>query len=68
MLGEKTAQVSLNFGVDDLDAPWWKSGSPDRQGHHGRQHDEEELIHLIQQADRIPVERDTVYNRIKVWK
>ncbi len=69
MLGEKIAQVSLNFGVDDLDGTVveeriTRSAGGTTDGSMTR----EELIHLIQQADRIPVERDTVYNRVKVWK
>ncbi|HWR73363.1 MAG TPA: aminofutalosine synthase MqnE [Nitrospirota bacterium] len=69
MLGEKIAQVSLNFGVDDLDGTVveeriTRSAGGTTDGSMTR----EELIHLIKQADRTPVERDTIYNRIKVWK
>ena len=69
MLGEKITQVSLSFGVDDIDGTVveeriTKMAGGTTDGSMTR----EELIHLIKQADRIPVERDTVYNKIKVWK
>lgn len=69
MLGEKIAQVSLNFGVDDLDGTVveekiTKAAGGTTDGSMTR----EELVRLIKLADRTPVERDTVYNRIKVWK
>jgi aminodeoxyfutalosine synthase len=69
MLGEKIAQVSLNFGVDDLDGTVveekiTKAAGGTTDGSMTR----DEIVHLIQQADRTPVERDTVYNVVKVWK
>ena len=69
MLGEKIAQVSLNFGVDDLDGTVVEEritkaagGTTDGGMTRG------DIVHLIKQAGRIPVERDTVYNVVKVWK
>jgi aminodeoxyfutalosine synthase len=69
MLGEKIAQVSLNFGVDDLDGTVVEEritkaagGTTDGSMTRG------DIVHLIKQAGRIPVERDTVYNVVKVWK
>jgi aminodeoxyfutalosine synthase len=69
MLGEKIAQVSLNFGVDDLDGTVveeriTKAAGGTTDGSMTR----DEIVHLIKQADRTPVERDTVYNIVKVWK
>jgi aminodeoxyfutalosine synthase len=69
MLGEKIAQVSLNFGVDDLDGTVveeriTKAAGGTTDGSITR----DEIVHLIKQAGRIPVERDTVYNVVKVWK
>jgi len=69
MLGEKIAQVSLNFGVDDLDgtvveeriaraAGGITDGSMTRK----------DIVRLITLAGRTPVERDTVYNVIKIWE
>jgi aminodeoxyfutalosine synthase len=69
MLGEKIAQVSLNFGVDDLDGTVveeriTKAAGGTTDGSMTR----DEIVHLIKQAGRTPVERDTVYNVVKVWK
>jgi aminodeoxyfutalosine synthase len=69
MLGEKIAQVSLNFGVDDLDGTVveeriTKAAGGTTDGSITK----DEIVHLIKQAGRTPVERDTVYNVVKVWK
>ncbi len=69
MLGEKIAQVSLNFGVDDLDGTVveeriTKAAGGTTDGSMTR----DDIIYLIKQAGRTPVERDTVYNVVKVWK
>jgi aminodeoxyfutalosine synthase len=68
MLGEKIAQVSLNFGVDDLDGTVveeriTRAAGGTTDGSMTR----ENIVYLIKQAGRIPVERDTVYNEIQVW-
>lgn len=63
MLGIKLAQVSLAFGVDDLDGTireeriYHMAGAttPQEMGRRS-------LVELIRAADRIPVERDTLYN------
>ncbi len=69
MLGEKIAQVSLSFGVDDLDGTVveeriTKAAGGTTDGSMAKS----DLIHLIRQAGWTPVERDTVYNVVKVWK
>ncbi len=69
MLGEKIAQVSLNFGVDDLDGTVveeriTKAAGGTTDGSMTK----DDIVYLIKQAGRIPVERDTVYNVVKVWK
>jgi aminodeoxyfutalosine synthase len=69
MLGEKIAQVSLNFGVDDLDGTVveeriTKAAGGTTDGSMAK----DDIVHLIKQAGRIPVERDTVYNVVKIWK
>ncbi len=69
MLGEKIAQVSLNFGVDDLagtvvEERITKAAGGTTDGSMTR----DDIIYLIKQAGRTPVERDTVYNVVKVWK
>ncbi len=69
MLGEKIAQVSLAFGVDDLDGTVveekiTRAAGGATDGSMSR----DDIIHLIKQAGRTPVERDTVYNVVKIWK
>jgi len=69
MLGEKIAQVSLNFGVDDLDGTVveeriTKAAGGTTDGSMTK----EDIVYLIKQAGRTPAERDTVYKEIKVWR
>ena len=69
MLGEKIAQVSLSFGVDDLDGTVveeriTKAAGGTTDGSMNK----DDIVYLIKQAGRTPVERDTVYNIVKVWK
>jgi aminodeoxyfutalosine synthase len=69
MLGEKIAQISLSFGVNDLDGTVVderiaKAAGGTTDGSMTK----DEIVRLIKQADRTPVERDTVYNVVKVWK
>lgn len=69
MLGEKIAQVSLNFGVDDIDGTVVEEKITHAAGAQtGEEMSKEELIHLIKEAGRIPVERDTLYNVVKVYE
>ncbi len=69
MLGEKIAQVSLSFGVDDLDGTVVEERiAKAAGGTTDGSLTKDEILHLIKQADRIPVERDTVYNVVQVWK
>ncbi len=69
MLGEKIAQVSLSFGVDDLDGTVVEEKiTRAAGGTTDGSMTKDDIVHLIKQAGRTPVERDTVYNRIKVWK
>jgi len=68
MLGEKVTQVSLSFGVDDIDGTVveeriTRMAGGTTEGCMTR----DDLIDLIRQAGKVPVERDTVYNRVKIW-
>jgi aminodeoxyfutalosine synthase len=66
MLGEKIAQVSLAFGVNDLDGTVVEekighdagAKSPQSQTKDG-------IIRLIRKAGKVPVERDTLYHSIR---
>jgi aminodeoxyfutalosine synthase len=65
MHGIPLAQLSLHWGVDDLDGTVVCYDITKRPG--GDTHQElhlSELIRLIRQAGRIPVQRDTLYRQI----
>jgi aminodeoxyfutalosine synthase len=69
MLGEKIAQVSLSFGVDDLDGTVVEERiTKAAGGATDGSMNKDDIVYLIRQAGRTPVERDTVYNVVKVWK
>jgi aminodeoxyfutalosine synthase len=65
MLGVKTAQVSLSFGADDLDGTvvhekiYHEAGSDSPQ-----EMSVADIRRLIEEAGRVPVERDTLYNEV----
>jgi aminodeoxyfutalosine synthase len=65
MLGIKTAQVALSYGADDLDGTvvhekiYHDAGSDSPQ-----ETTVAELRRLIEEAGRVPVERDTLYNEV----
>lgn len=68
MLGRKSAQLTLAFGVNDLDGTiddstkiYSMAGSEEQKPSLSTQ----ELVTLIRQAGREPVERDTLYNEIR---
>jgi len=65
MLGIKTAQLALSFGADDLDGTvvhekiYHDAGSDSPQ-----EMSVAEIRRLIQEAGRVPVERDTLYHEV----
>ncbi len=68
MIGRNTAQLSLNFGTDDLDGTiddttkiYSMAGSEEQNPKLST----EELVNLIKTVGRTPVERDTLYNVVK---
>ena len=70
MIGKQVAQMSLAFGVDDLDGTiddstkiYSMAGSAEQNPSASTG----ELIAMIKGANRTPVERDTVYNTIKIY-
>ena len=68
MLGLKVAQLSLLFGVDDLDGTVVQEKITHAAGAETDQSiSREELLDLILAAGRVPVERDTLYNIIKIY-
>ena len=65
MLTPKIAQISLRFGVDDIDGTvieekiYHDAGATTPQGMR-----REELVRLIREAGREPIERDTLYRPV----
>ncbi len=68
MIGRETAQLSLAFGVDDLDGTiddttkiYSMAGSEEQNPSLST----EQLVNLIRRVGRHPIERDTLYHPIK---
>ncbi len=69
MLGLKVAQLSLDFGADDLDGTVVEEKITHMAGATTEEYiEKEELINLIKDAGRIPVERDSLYNIIRTYE
>jgi aminodeoxyfutalosine synthase len=67
MLGRKNAQLTLSFGVDDIDGTiddttkiYSMAGAEEQKPEMST----EEIVTLIKQVKRKPVERDTLYNMV----
>jgi aminodeoxyfutalosine synthase len=68
MQGIPLAQISLNFGADDLDGTVVKEKITHAAGARTNEGiTKEELIRLIREAGYTPVERDTLYNILQVF-
>lgn len=70
MLGREQAQLTLSFGVNDIDGTIDDSTKIYSMAGSEEQHPSlstEELCALIKQVGRRPVERDTLYNTIKEY-
>jgi aminodeoxyfutalosine synthase len=66
MLGVKLSQISLGFGVDDIDGTVKEEKITHAAGAETPEAlSVSEIIHLINEAGREPVERDTLYNPVK---
>lgn len=70
MLGRQQAQLTLSFGVNDIDGTiddstriYSMAGSEEQSPTMST----DELVHLIRQAGRLPVERDTLYNVVREY-
>jgi len=67
MISRNTAQLSLNFGVDDIDGTLDDTTKIYSMAGAEEQHpgmSTKELVELIKQVGRQPIERDTLYNVI----
>ena len=67
MLGEETASIALNFGADDIDGTIGEEriAHAARGGEPGRARPRA-VLRMIRDAGQVPVERDALYNVIKV--
>jgi len=70
MIGRNTAQLSLNFGTDDLDGTiddttkiYSMAGSEEQNPKLST----EQLVNLIKAVGKVPVQRDTLYNVVKLY-
>jgi aminodeoxyfutalosine synthase len=68
MLGEATASIALHFGADDVNGTL----EDERIAHAAKAESpaglvREQLFRMIRDAGKIPVERDALYNVIKIW-
>jgi aminodeoxyfutalosine synthase len=67
MIGPKMAQIALSFGADDMDGTVKEEVITHMAGADTDQAiGSKTLVRLIKEAGRVPVERDTLYNVIKV--
>jgi aminodeoxyfutalosine synthase len=68
MIGPRLAQVGLSFGADDLDGTVTEEKIAHDAGASTSQSlTVHELVRLIREAGRRPLERDTVFNVVKEW-
>lgn len=68
MMTPRVAQAALHFGADDLDGTVVTEEIFHRAGAVSPQKvAERRLIDLIEEAGRVPVERDTLYNAVAPW-
>ena len=69
MIGEETASISLHFGASDLDGTIGK----ERIAHAAKAASpaglaRERMVNLIRDAGKVPVERDALYNTVRVYE
>ena len=69
LLGEDTASVALHFGADDVNGTL----EDERVQHMAGAETpaglaREQLLRMIRDAGKIPVERDALYNVVRVWE
>ena len=69
MIGEETASLSLHFGASDLDGTIGK----ERIAHAAKAASpaglaRERMVNMIKDAEKVPVERDALYNVVRVYE
>jgi aminodeoxyfutalosine synthase len=68
MMGEEAASIALNFGADDVNGTL----VDERIAHAAKAESpaglaREQILRMVRDAGRVAVERDALYNVIKVW-
>jgi aminodeoxyfutalosine synthase len=69
MIMEETAAISLNFGADDIDG----TIGEEKIAHAAKAESpigvaRQRIVRLVHDAERIPVERDALYNEVRVYE
>jgi aminodeoxyfutalosine synthase len=68
MLQEDTAGIALGFGADDIDGTIQRERIAHAADARSPAHNTRaRLVRLIRDAGKIPVERDALYNVVRVW-
>ena len=68
MIGQKLSQIALSYGADDVDGTVKEEIITHMAGAETEQAmSREQLLRLIREAGRIPIERDTLYNVINSY-
>lgn len=68
MLGEKLAQLALLFGADCLEGTVIEERIAHAAGARSKKGNTiEELVYLIKEVGKLPMERDSFYNVLKIW-
>src|SRR6478609_4651531 len=68
MMGLPMAQLALHFGANDVQGTVMREKIFQAAGAtSGTEQKIEELVRFIQEAGRIPVQRDTLYNELRRW-
>ncbi|MBI3455510.1 MAG: CofH family radical SAM protein [Candidatus Rokubacteria bacterium] len=68
MMGEATASIALNFGADDVNGTLVE----ERIAHAAKAESpaglaREQILRMIRDARKVPVERDALYNVVQLW-
>ena len=67
-IGKELAQIALSFGADDLDGTVDNTKIYTQEENEKLELAEQEIIRIIDDAGRTPVERDTFYNVLRIIK
>lgn len=68
-LGPKLAQIALMFGANDLGGTLMEENiSREAGAEHGQFMPVNEFLRIIRDLGRIPAQRDTLYNILRIWR